>query len=189
MWRRVTFRRSRASAAGRRPFTNSRSGGGFGVDRGDRGRGRRRIGLSTVAGHFERCDLDAVAPTFLGVIERAIGLRQKLSHIERRSQTVNQPDADRTAYWVAIDLLCRLGKRFSNPLGHGQSFFAAGVVEHRGKFLAAKPCNEVRPADRLACRRAEYFQHTIADRMTEAIVDRFEMIEIDDEERGWARVG
>src|SRR5262245_43623978 len=103
-----------------------------------------------------------------------VGLRQQLGYVERLLRAVHQADAGCTAYRETVDLLRHLGKSLANALRNGHGLLAAGVGEHRGEFLTAKPANEIRSAHRLARRLGEDFQHAIADRMAEAVIDRLE---------------
>lgn len=75
-----------------------------------------------------------------------------------------------------------------DALGHRHRLVAAGVVEHGGELLAAESAEQIGRAHRLARGFREDLQHTIAERVSEAVVDRFEMIEVDQQHRGRTRV-
>src|SRR5262245_48897036 len=166
----------------------ARSGGAFGANCTDRARGRR-FELLAVTGHIERGNFDTITPALLGVIKRMVGLRQQLGHVERPPHAVHEADADCTAYREAVDLLRHLGKGLANALGYGYGLLAAGVGEHSGKFLTTKPADEIGSTYRLAGRLGEDFQHAVADRMAEAVIDRLEVVEINNQERRRTRIG
>src|SRR5262249_7822270 len=136
----------------------ARSGGAFGANCADRARGRR-FELLAVPGHIERGDFDTITPTLLRVIKRMVCLRQQLGHVECPLHAVHQADADCTAYRVTVDLLRHLGKGLANALRNGHRLLAVGIGEHRGKFLTAKPADEIGSTHRLARRLGEDFQH------------------------------
>ena len=54
-----------------------------------------------------------------------------------------------------------------------------GVGQHHGEFLAAEPADQIGLAQTRARGLGEDLQHLVADRVAEAVVDRLEMIEID----------
>ena len=82
-----------------------------------------------------------------------------------------------------------LGKALADPLGHRHRLVAAGIDQHGGKFLAAEPADQIGPAHRLARGIGENFQHAVAERVAEAVIDRLEVIEIDQQHRGRPRIG
>ena len=84
---------------------------------------------------------------------------------------MNQADADSRTNLASVDFLRHLGKALANPLGHLNRFVAVGIDQHGGKFLAAEPADEIRPARRLARCIGEKFQHAITERVAKAVID------------------
>ena len=97
--------------------------------------------------HVEGSDLDPVASAFLGVIERLVGLRQLLGHIERGILAMHQPDAHGRADRTAIDFLGRLGgEEFAAVLSDTSRDKAVAVAERiRESFAKAAREVEGRP--------------------------------------------
>src|SRR6185312_11452542 len=85
------------------------------------GRGRSRCNAVFLPqDEVERSHLDAIAAALLGVIERLVGLREELRHIERRLFAMHQADADGGADRAALDFKCGLREALADPLGHGE---------------------------------------------------------------------
>src|SRR5665647_1915582 len=66
----------------------------------------------------------------------------------------------------------------ANALGNTRHHFH-WLWNDRGKFLAAQPADDIAGAHAFANGLGEYLQHTVADAMAKAVVDRLEMIEIE----------
>jgi hypothetical protein len=125
---------------------------------------------------------------FLGEIKRLVGLRQQVHHVERGLLAIGQTDTNGRADWAAIDFLGGVGESLANALGYRHRLITACVIQHDGKLLAAKATKQVGRTDRLARRITEDFQYAIAQRVTEAVIDRLELIEVDEQHGGWPRI-
>ena len=68
-------------------------------------------------------------------------------------------------------------------VGDRKRLLATNIVEHRREFLTAETADQIGAADRLPYRFGEHFEHLIADRMTEPIIDRLEMIHVHQQHR------
>ena len=87
-----------------------------------------------------------------------------------------------------VRILCCLREGCPNPFSHLDGFFPGGLQEHRGEFVAAGSTYQIRPTHRFSCGFSKHPQNTVADRMTKTVIDRFKMIEIDQEHGSWPRI-
>ena len=78
----------------------------------------RRLGFLRSTSHVERSDLDAVAAALLGVIERLVGLRQQLGHVERRLLACTSPMLTVAQTGWPSTSCAHLGKGLADALGH-----------------------------------------------------------------------
>jgi hypothetical protein len=77
----------------------------------------------------------------------------------------------------------------ADELGARRRPFLTNVIEHDREFLAAQTADEIGQLDVLLRGPREDLQDAIADRMSEPVIGRFEVIEIDQQNRGRARTG
>jgi len=102
---------------------------------------------------------------------------------------MNQPDADRRTDWVTIHLFGQLCKGHANSLRHFDRLLAAGFHKQCGEFFAAQSPNQVGTSHRFARGIGEYRQHAVADRVAKTVIDRLEVIEVDQQNGNRPRVG
>ncbi|KAF0118967.1 MAG: hypothetical protein FD152_4582 [Xanthobacteraceae bacterium] len=123
----------------------------------------------------------AVAALALGFIEALIGLLQQARKRPTRAAD-RAADADRHADALAgVQIDADRGDLLPNALRNGRRFVLPDAGEKDGKFLAADPTDEI------TCPRAggnglsRQLQRPVAGRMAKAVVDRLEVVEVDDE--------
>ena len=73
--------------------------------------------------------------------------------------------------------------------GDRQRAIARGVDQQGGEFLTAEPAEQIDAAHAIAGHFGEHLQHAIADGVAEAVVDRFEIVEIEQHHRHRTRIG
>ena len=79
-------------------------------------------------------------------------------------------------------------KRTADLLGDRQRALARGVVQKCRELFAAQAAEQVDAAQAAARHFGEDLQHAVADGVAVAVVDRFEIIEIEQHHRGRARI-
>ena len=89
---------------------------------------------------------------------------------------------------MTIHFFCHLREGQTNPLSHFERFLATGFRKYCGEFLTAQSSDEVRTTHRFARRIGEYRQHAVADCVTKTIIDRFEVIEVDQQDCDRTRI-
>ena len=153
-----------------------------------RGGGRRCL-FRAFEQHVERSNLDPVAAVLLGKIKRLVGLSQQLRHVERGRFAVNHADADGGANRPAVDFLRRGRKGFADALGHGKCFLLRGVIQASAR-IPRRRCGRPDRSARIDLRAAavKISSTRSPKRVTKAIVDRFEVIEVDQKHRGRTRI-
>jgi hypothetical protein len=92
---------------------------------------------------------------------------------------MNETDADRRTDLMAVHILRHLRECCAYPFGHLDSLFPVGLEKHCSEFVAAEPTDQIRSAHRFSSGFRGYRQNPIADRVPEAVIDCFEVIEID----------
>ena len=60
---------------------------------------------------------------------------------------------------------------------------AVHAIEHHHEFITTEAGNEVVLAGALTQTRGDFLQHRVAGRMAEGVVDRFEIVQIDHQQR------
>lgn len=83
----------------------------------------------------------------------------------------------------AVDKGCGLGKGAPHGLRGSGCFQRIGARQDGGKLLAAEPRHDAAAVEMRRCRGREQLEHAIAERVTEAVVGLFEMVEVEDQHR------
>ena len=103
---------------------------------------------------------------------------------------MHHADADGRADRAAVDLARRLGKIGADRVRRSASARSRlDVVQHGRELLAAEAAEQVDAPQSALAVLGENLQHAVADRMAEAVVDRLEMIEVDQQHGGRTRIG
>src|SRR5262245_43642423 len=79
-------------------------------------------------------------------------------------------------------------KAGSDPFRYFRCLVAADVDQNCSELLTAHAADQIRSPHRLACSLCENGEHAVADRVAETIIDRLEMIKVDQQHRGWPRI-
>ena len=145
-----------------------------------RARGRRsRAGHLAAQAAFQRRDLDAVAAARLGEIERLIGERDQSGEVLRRIDDHRHADARGRVQRLALDTAAATAKALRSRSATRYGVVDAGIRQHDHEFLATQAPDQIGLAQVRLRGPGEDLQHLVADRVTQAVVDRLEMIEVD----------
>src|SRR5689334_7778815 len=118
-----------------------RSGRGLGADSTDSTGGAS--GTVKTSHHVGRGDFEAVASSFLGVIERMVGFCQEFWHVEDCALAMHEANTHRTTDRTAIDLPRHLREAFANSFSDRDCLLATGVGKHGSKLLATEAPNQI----------------------------------------------
>ena len=156
---------------------------------GGRSRGHKIRGaaLGAIENEFDRGNLDPVAAGVLGAIERVIGLREQRREVENGVMAYHDADAHRRGHRPAFDIARSGGKARADVLADRHGALASRIEQEGCEFLVAE-AEEIHAAHAATRLLGENFQHAIADRMTEAVVDRFEVVEVERHHRNRPRI-
>lgn len=117
---------------------------------------------------------DPVAPGMLGTVQRRVGQRQQALQVVARLVTGCHPHA----HGMPVLLHTMLGKSLAHTLGELQGVFQA-AMNQTGKLLTTN-APEYITAPQLQLRAlAERLQHLVARGMAETVIDRLEVIQIE----------
>src|SRR5437016_1237109 len=128
----------------------------------------------------------AVATSTLGAIERLIGkLEQGRGIIGSTEACDTDRYGERHAAGTALE-----GKRLARhsspqPFRHNGPNRKIGFRHHDDEFLAAVAAGQVDAADRLAYPERKLAQHLIASIVAMRVVDRLEIINVQDQQSQW----
>src|SRR5665213_1869947 len=128
------------------------------------------------------CGCDPVSPRPLGLVQRLIGpFEERFRRVVGRTEG---RDADRDGYLDGLLAFRNTewfdGNLLAKPLADEESQGNVGVGHGDDELLAAHPASKVDAANRLAQSPRELTQHVVADRMAVAVVDRLEVVDIED---------
>ncbi len=120
-----------------------------------------------------------VAPLLLGAVERDIGLRQQILRGLGFGVVDGDADAGGHVQGIAVNLI-GLGQGIADFLGQRPGIGALGqfALQDR-KLVTAQATNQIGIANALLDALAHFDQETVADRMTQRIIDVLEAVEID----------
>ena len=124
---------------------------------------------------------DAIAPGFLGLIERAVRPAEQPAEVMAADARGRDADADRRRDRVPADLGRGVGERHADAFGERARGRLAFVRQQDGEFLAAEAARKIVRAEAAVQRRGKDRQHPVADRVAVDVVDRLEAIEIGDQ--------
>src|ERR1700733_14684571 len=137
---------------------------------------------------LDRSDFNPVTPGILGAIERMIGLRQQGRQVQHRVVADDNTNADGRDDRRAVHIEGGLGEAKPYLLGDRQSALARSVAQHGCELLAAEAAEQVDVTHRAAAYLSKNLQNAIADGVAEAIVDRFEVVDVEQHHRQRPRI-
>src|SRR5471030_3288578 len=126
--------------------------------------------------------LKPVTTVMLGTIECAIRAQKQRIDIRRRFVRRGSANADRCADLVDADTGAGDFETSANAFSNARHHFHR-LGYYRCEFLAAKSADDVARSHAFSHRLRKYAQHVVTNAMTEAVVDRLEMIEIKHQQR------
>ena len=130
----------------------------------------------------------AVPPGFLGRVARGIG---RLLDRHRRGPAFvhrHQTDAGADAKAPLLMDEPEVVHAVADLLRHALSLIGRAVLHDDGELVAAEPCQGVAMADGFAQQLGHLLQKLVADRMPAGVVDEFELVEVDVQQRVMAVV-
>ena len=122
---------------------------------------------------------EAVLSEALGAVHRHVRVLQELGRALRRR---GRCDADAAVHArLAAPKHERLRERVEQRLGDDRAAVAVARIEQDGKLVAAEAGRGVTGPDRALDTAADLGQHLVADSMAERVVDRLEVIEVQEQ--------
>src|SRR5690606_25119419 len=128
-------------------------------------------------------DLDAIPPALLRAVQRDIRALDQIRHVLARAPL---RDADRDAEeqgQAVADVERALADALAHALADLPRAPGIGLRQHGDELLAAVAHEQVATADRAAQPARDLREHHIADAVAVLVVDRLEVIDIDERER------
>ena len=150
--------------------------------------GANRAAPGAIEDRLDRGHFDAVAAVVLGAIEGVVGLRQQHGEVGDGVLTDHDADTHRAFDRPAVDLARGRGEASTDLFGDDLRPLARGVDQQCGEFLAAETAEQVHATDAARRHVGKNLQHAVADGVAEPVVDRFEMVEIEQHHRGRLRI-
>ena len=128
--------------------------------------------------------LDAVAAAGLRPVHRPVGVAQQVGGDGRLGGVDREADAGRDEELGALDV-DRLADRRAQPLGHSPGIErVVGLgLQHDDELVAAEAGEQRAVADGAADPLRQHRQQPVADAVAEAVVDRLEVVEVDEQQR------
>ncbi len=141
--------------------------------------------------HLRGEEVQRVAPAELGAVHRGVGLLQRIGGQLGTERMQGNADAGADRQFMAVhqtgfhQALEQLLADFGGVLSGHLRLFGERLKEHH-EFVAAQPRQGVlgAQAGRQAC--GDFAQQGVADRVAEAVVDRLEVVEVDEQQRAEA---
>ena len=135
--------------------------------------------------HVGPKDLDVSAPTGFRRVHRGVGVPQQIvgalpTQAETQADTGPRPDSPVADGQRALQLLER-------PFGHPQRVVFGGVRHQDGEFIPTPASDGVGLPDNAGDPASHLDQDLVAGAVPEAVVDRLELVEIEDQHARWAR--
>ena len=125
----------------------------------------------------------AIAPVGLGPVEGEVGVAHDRGWFDRRTGGRRNADAQADFHFAILDLirLADAGQKARCQSGGGTDVGPCEPLQD-GEFIAAQTSHDVLGPGCLAEPRGHRHEKRVADRMPERVVDRLELVEIDDED-------
>jgi len=130
---------------------------------------------------FGRIKLEIVAADFLGAIHGRVGVGEQHVGVRPVIGIIGEPDAASHLKIVPVDV-DRLGDRGSDLLqSRGNDVDVLGLIEEQdNEFIAAEPHHGVARAYPIRHAMGDNFEEFVAGVVAEAVVDEFEIVEVDE---------
>src|SRR5688572_4923462 len=124
--------------------------------------------------------LDAVAPLGLGDVQRDVGASRDLVEQYIPALITRQAEAQRHGDILFIHAHVLVAQRGAQTLGRLPRLVHGGIWEQHQEFLAAIASEHFARVQRRAHCRGETLQQLIAHGVAEAVIDRLEVVEVDE---------